>query len=1019
MPGIGRLVGVLGRRAGVTFGIVTLLVSALLATVNITSRHALKLYVEDQLRRIPWDLAAYQRSAGGDLDAVRERLRHIDGLERVESMAFLRARFPDTGDVAIDVGGKPLTTPWLSLLAASDLSILPTELAYALQGDPKNPEARNGAVLALVGPERAMGPAFLALQGARDFRMRVNVKQEDRLLFETPVRAVVRLDRDELNRWLMDQTGSVSYIPYVGVILLMPFDAAIIERFDSVANGVLPPDMVSAEELAEGHIPLAEYHPEIAFLGRFKRSELVSGWDIPGSLARVGTLNRRVRILTEWASNAPPGETEPPATLTEGPEPRQAQPNLEREAESGTGFIVDSTTQVLLTRMEAVARLVGLVALLVSLPLLWMGWVLAANLTGLLMLNERRTLGLLRLRGVPGRAMGRAFLLALLAGGVAGGVLGLILGSVGPLLIYERGRLPLDVLFDSRQLLFSAAFLVVSLILALAVGRRLVRFATTISPLEASRRVSQSEVSQASLRFGPLQALALALGTYTLVISWIMGHALSRSIDSPVVRGADRLLDFLGLPLVLYGVATLLASKRHGIQRVLGVLIRPIAGALGGFAVQHLAVKPHRTAAFLLIVALMSSVTLYPTITSRSFADKAERGARVQLGADWQVLFNSPELADIGELRGSLGAQLDALTPAVETMVGRIRQVPGIADATYLYEAVLPQFYLPGYGLKGVPMFMIGEPDRYLQRAYAEPVIGLSDRFTAVMEPLTRGEVAVSPPVADFWKIEPGLPLLIGMDRNRAAIDATASGVLAYLPGIPPRSVTDRQGYVQARIDYLNHLFNSNSYVVSAARNPRLTNTELLIPRVIVLAWGSAGASMPDTERALIASLPVRPLEVHNLPAETGKVGTDMFIALALANLRIYLIGGLLLAAIAILSIAMANYNEDKRTLALLRIRGVAPAQMRRFQLGMLLAPAALGLIVGGVTAIVAGFGLANYVWDLREIRSVVQLLPTRLRASWTTAAVAAVLIVLLVSVATGFSWWVYQRTAHQRVREG
>jgi hypothetical protein len=315
-------------------------------------------------------------------------------------------------------------------------------------------------------------------------------------------------------------------------------------------------------------------------------------------------------------------------------------------------------------------------------------------------------------------------------------------------------------------------------------------------------------------------------------------------------------------------------------------------------------------------------------------------------------------------------------------------------------------------------MFLIGEPDRYLRRAYAEPAIGLSDRFNAVMEPLARGQVAVSPPVADFWKIEPGLPLLIGMDRNRAAIGATASGVLAYLPGIPPRSVTDRQGYVQARIDYLNHLFNSNSYVVSAARNPELAKTELLIPRVIVLAWGAAGAATADTERTLLASLPVRPLEVHNLPAETAKVGTDMFIALALANLRIYLIGGLLLAAIAILSIAMANYSEDRRTLALLRIRGVAPAAMRRFMLGMLLAPAILGLIIGGVTAIVAGFGLANYVWDLREIRSVVQLLPTHLRASWTTAAVTIVLVVLLVGVATGFSWWVYQRTAHQRVRE-
>ena len=83
MPRVGRLVAVLGRRAGLMFGVVTLLVSALLATVNITSRHALKLYVEDQLRRIPWDLAAYQRAAGGDVDLIKERLRHVEGLERV------------------------------------------------------------------------------------------------------------------------------------------------------------------------------------------------------------------------------------------------------------------------------------------------------------------------------------------------------------------------------------------------------------------------------------------------------------------------------------------------------------------------------------------------------------------------------------------------------------------------------------------------------------------------------------------------------------------------------------------------------------------------------------------------------------------------------------------------------------------------------------------------------------------------------------------------------------------------
>ena len=785
------LIAVLGRRAGLTFGVVTLLVSALLATVDITSRHALKVYVEDQLQRIPWDVAVYQRSAGSDVGTIQQRLQAVDGLERVESLAFLRARFPDLQTVSFDVGGKPLTTPWLSLLAATDPSILPT-------AELRQPGA--GAVLALVGPERAMGSAFLALQGARDFKLRVNVNGQQRVIFETPLRAVVRLDRDELNRWVMDQTGSVTYIPYVGVILMMPFDAQVITRFDSVASGILPPEVVELEELEEGHIPLAEYEPEVVFLGRIDRQRLISGWDIPQSLARVADLTKRAG-----------------------------------QVDASAAFVVDSTTHVLLQRMEGIARLVGVVTVLVSLPLLWMGWVLAANLCALLMLNERRKLGLLRLRGVPGQLMGRAFLLSIVFGGLVGGVLGLVVGSIGPLLAYEGGGAPFDVLLNAQQLMFAAGFLVVSVVLALAVSRRLIRYATTISPLEASRRVSQSESGTSALRFGPVQAMALVLGLYTLVLCWILGRPLSQTINWTPVRDVDRLLNFVGLPLLLYGVATLLASKQAATQWMLDLLVRPIGGALGHFAVRHLSVKPHRTAAFLLIVALMASVTLYPTITSRSFSDKAERGARVQLGGDLQLLFNSPDLADVGGLRGSLEEQLRALTPAVDALVARVKQADGVADATYLYEAVLPQFYLPGYGLKGVPLFLVGEPDRYMQLAYSESVIGLSDTFANVMRPLPDGQIAASPPVADFWKLEPGLPLLVGMDRNRAPVDAIASGVLAYLPGIPPRSVTDRQGYVQARIDYLNHLFNSNAYLVSAASNS---------------AAAAAGTADPSSHRA-------------------------------------------------------------------------------------------------------------------------------------------------------------------------
>ena len=43
----------------------TMIVGGLLATVNLTSRYAIKLYVDDQLQRTPWDVVVYQKSLPG------------------------------------------------------------------------------------------------------------------------------------------------------------------------------------------------------------------------------------------------------------------------------------------------------------------------------------------------------------------------------------------------------------------------------------------------------------------------------------------------------------------------------------------------------------------------------------------------------------------------------------------------------------------------------------------------------------------------------------------------------------------------------------------------------------------------------------------------------------------------------------------------------------------------------------------------------------------------------------------
>jgi hypothetical protein len=1007
---IRRLLGILGRRTTLTFGLVTFLVGALLATVNMTSRYALKMYVDDQLRRIPWDLAVYQQGAVGNDRSLATHIARAKGITRVESMAFLRARFPEGGEVEAQVDRKPFTTPWLCLLAASDPSILPPELSFALEHRSNTGDAKRGAVLSLVGPEYAMGKAFLALQGARDFTLQVHVQDQPRFLFNTPINKVVRLDRDELNRWLLDQTGSVSYVPYVGAILLMPYEWDILTKFDQVATGFVPSDIVGVADQDAGHIQMAEYAPEVVYLARIDRASLVSGWDIPASLANVKALNARLHRSAEENAPIPKGALEEPVP---GHSHEAGEPAEDSKFSGSVSFVVDSTTEVLLERMQGIARLIGLVSLLVALPLLWMAWVLAANLAGLLMLNERRTLGLMRLRGISGDLMGRALLVSIVGGGLAGGLLGLAAGSVLPLLVYERGRLPAGLLTEPRQLLIFAAFLLISVVLALVVSRRLVRYAMTISPLEASRRVSGSEAVQASMTFGPVQQLALLVGGYVL-FGWIFDFAISDTFTW--FRLVDRLLDFLGLSLFLYGVAMLMASKRERIQHVMAPVLRPIGGVLGKFALRHMSVKPHRTVAFLLIVALMSSVSLYPVITSRSFEDKAIRGARVQLGTDWQVLFNGPDLVDIDRLSGTAGSQLAALKPEIAKLVTSLGGVAGVRDATSMIEAVLPSFYLPGYGLRGVPIYLLANVDEYRSRVYSEPSVGLSADFQTILSH-AHDQVAVSQPVAEFWRLAPGSQVLLGLDPERRAVASKAAGLLAFLPGLPPKSVSDRQGFVQARVDYLNYLFSSNAYLATSADNPQLAGLQLLIPRIIVLLRTDPTVDPAAFQQAIAKASPFPPLEIHSLTQEIGKVGSDMYISLALANMRIYLVGGLALALIAILAVAMANYSEDRRTLALLRIRGASPASMWRFVVAMLLSPALVGLALGAVSSMLAGFGLANYVWRLREIRTVVQLLPTRLVVAPLAGWVALLLIVILVGAASGFSWWVFRDTAHESVR--
>jgi ABC-type lipoprotein release transport system permease subunit len=200
--------------------------------------------------------------------------------------------------------------------------------------------------------------------------------------------------------------------------------------------------------------------------------------------------------------------------------------------------------------------------------------------------------------------------------------------------------------------------------------------------------------------------------------------------------------------------------------------------------------------------------------------------------------------------------------------------------------------------------------------------------------------------------------------------------------------------------------------------NPKIPDLKALIPRVFLLVRVKENADTAAVVKTVTEALGVRPLEVRELQRELKKVGRDMFIFLALENMRIYLVGGVLLALIAIMAIALTNYLEDRRTLGLLRVRGVSPGLLFRFFASSLLSPALLGLVVGMLVACAAGYGLTNVIWDLREIRSVVYLLPTRFVISALTVWIGIGLLIVIAGIALIFSLWVFRRTARETMGE-
>jgi len=999
------LLRVVGRRILLGYGAIAILSVAVLASLYMASRYGLEAYVSDQLGRIPYEVSVLQRGETQRFQELQQAYRKLPGVKNVEGLGFLRLR--NVRPLRLEIANESAPIRWVAFVSASSDRLLPPGLRRTSGGANQSGSAQliEAAVVGTGDHDSESGSLVRAGTAVRLAIAGEGEMEEDdeqpsprgrqvsyRTLFEGELASnPPQIERQEFNRWMLREVGALSYLPEDAIVFLVSPD-----QFQDLASK-FHNLFLSSEGMHGGDEP-PPYVPEMTHLISLDRQALVSTWDLQGSLVRL--------------------------------EPEIK--NIYQAAQDMTPFAWISSDLVrLLTRMNEISRLISLATLLVAIPLLWMGWVLARWLGQLLVLNQRRLIGLALLRGISSQQAGRSVLLALVLGGFLGGLLGLLVGIGIPVLAYTVAGHPLpsqSVLLQAS--IYFGGFLVVGVVLAVLSGRNVLVFVRRMTPREAIARSESEEAAKAALNLSWYYVasflIALALGTYKIA-SWIVGRSLllaaARHFNDAVAAvalGFEGILNFAAVPMLLYGLAGLLLWRVAWVQRTISALTAPLVGNLDWFVSEYMALRRNRVAQLLFVAGMATALSLMPQVAGDGFYNRILRGIRTSLGADVLLEFNMQELAHAPVGAKNLAGYEEAVQLPLQQLREKIAGVDGVASVGVIQQFLIPSIYIPGQS--GLLVDLIDDPANYLKTVHYEERLGLTHPFAEEIRSLQDHGVLGSHGLFRVRAIPLQKPVILGYDARQEPILVNFSDTVAFLPGQPSLGIEQREGYADAEVDYLNYLLGADARMVlsrqSVAQLPALNELTVIPSRAVFLVATGDGVGKEGLIARLKEQLPWKPDQVRWEDDERKRAGKDMFVSLALENMRVYMVGSLLLACASVAAIALANFLADQRTFGLLRLRGLAPSMLIKIALSFFLLPVLAGVLMGIAVGTVSGYGLSQAIWDLPRVYGIGVFLANRLTFSLTSVAIVLSLSAIFVMVAWSLGLWLFRTTAREAIRE-
>ena len=981
------LMRVVGKKAFYAFFLVTFLVVAILAATNVVSKYALKSFTEDQIGRINWDAVAYQTGAVSEVAKVKQELSGIPGIVSVVDLNSMKLELGTF--MHLDVSGDKTKIPWFMMVSSDNLNLLPPDL------QPRNGES----VTALVGSQTIVGSYMNRLRAGNpiavlhDDETKPGVKTE---LLGTNIGRISTPERLEIVKFFLDKFGAATFIPDGSLILAVPkanFDEQL-PRITKLVHELSKPQPILGNSSGGSGEGEGQTEPEEENMGAMMmqefmhlisidRNKVVTGWDLDTSYTRATELVSKIKSTSRKTS---------------------------------FDSFVGSELTATLRKMAQVSRVISLLTILISVPILWLTWLLAGTLANLIILNQRRLVGLLRLRGASYDAIRKSLLAAIGAGGILGGIAGAVAGTLAPYFLYRISGvdLPFRLLFTTIQQPQSLAiFIVLGTIFGVAAGSKVTKYMAQITPLEASRRLASSEENEFRHEFTTFQLICLILGG-AKIIAWIVGFIP----QTLWLRTADNLLNFVGAAFFLYGFTALIVSRRNRLEAILSAIAGPLAKDLKWFAVRTMLTRPHRIMTVTLVAALTFGVVVYPEITSKSFYDKTVRALKLNLGSDLAIRYDVTSLTGGNVDQKPLGQYIETVGAKLAEAEAQIRKIPGVRDVGALYQFSIPgSFYIPGQNY--LQLYLIEKPDQFLRKVYYENELGMDKDFRAVLQSMGKEETLVSQGFVSSQELADSNVIGLGRGDGKE-IEARVAGTIRLLPGLSQLMMQDRESFSSASIDFINSISSTQPYVVARMDATNIAKLEGFLSNVVVHVSGNGEtSSIVENLRRLRDQGVIPHFTAINTEAEEKKrLSSDMFVYLALQDIKVFMVGGIMVALAGLIAISGVNFLEGKRIFALLRLRGASPRQLTRVILVELVAPLSLGACIGVPVGIIMGYGLTNAIFTLPRASTILEILPVHLSLSWLVGAIVIGVLAFFLISSTLLSSWIFRKTAREAIGE-